>query len=417
MSLTVLDSSQRLTDVLQNEHRKVMYVQDSILSTCLQVISHDGLPTAKNEWYKYCPLAQLLRIPLTELRQEFKAPILDATALRSDLELHILNGILQIPNALPEGIAIYNFSDPLATPLNLNTNPSYLEALNIAYAHDAYQIHILPNAPENVRIHLRFAQEGQSSTWVNTRLQLHIASGKRIQCVEEFCSIQGAHAVLNYFSDYILHNNAELHHTIIQESGAQGYHIQHRNVILNEQANYQALTFVAGVSLGRFDHVLCFKGLSASGTLRGLSLVNPQECIDHHTRMQHEVAHTQSNQMYKSLVANKGTAVFNGVIHVLPHAQKTDAYQSSKNMLLGEDAQCFTKPQLEIFANDVKCSHGTSTGHMDPQALFYLQSRGIGKKEAQRLLQDAFALELIRQHDATEIADYLEHKLNSQWLQ
>jgi len=97
--------------------------------------------------------------------------------------------------------------------------------------------------------------------------------------------------------------------------------------------------------------------------------------------------------------------------------KKTDAYQSSKNMLLGEDAQCFTKPQLEIFANDVKCSHGTSTGHMDPQALFYLQSRGIGKKEAQRLLQDAFALELIRQHDATEIADYLEHKLNSQWLQ
>lgn len=416
MNVTALDTAQRLAEVLQKEHRKVIYVDDAILSNCLQVISHASLPTAKHESYKYCPLAQLLRLPLADLNQEFITPTIISSPLHSDLELHVINGILQIPEHLPEGVNIFKFSDSQTTPIDFNTNLDYLEALNIAYAHDAFQIHILPHAPDNFRLHLRFAQEGLSSTWVNTRLQLHIAPGKRIQCIEEFCSIKGAKAVLNYFSDYILQNNAELHHTIIQESGAQGYQMQHRNVWLNACAKYQALTCVAGITMGRFDHTLHFKGASASGSLRGLSLVAQQELIDHHTQMQHYVANTQSNQTYKSLVWNKGISVFNGIIHVLPHAQKTDAYQSSKNMLLGEDSQCYTKPQLEIFANDVKCSHGTSTGHIDSEALFYLQSRGIDKSQALRLMQDAFATELIRQHQIPDICDFLEHKLQTQWL-
>ena len=139
---------------------------------------------------------------------------------------------------------------------------------------------------------------------------------------------------------------------------------------------------------------VCVDGKNAETSLNGLSIANGNQLVDHHTKIDHAVPECTSNELYKGLANGKSTLVFNGKIFVRPDAQKINAYQSSKNILLSDDAGIYTKPQLEIFANDVKCSHGTSTGKVDENALFYLKARGIGDAAAKKLLLQAFAAEI-----------------------
>jgi Fe-S cluster assembly protein SufD len=137
------------------------------------------------------------------------------------------------------------------------------------------------------------------------------------------------------------------------------------------------------------------KGEHGAAHLYGLFHAKGTQLVDNHTLMDHQVPHCESNELYKGIAAGKSTGVFNGKIYVRQDAQKTNAYQSSKNILLSDDAAINTKPQLEIYANDVKCSHGTSTGRVDEEALFYLRSRGIGDQNARKLLLSSFAGEVI----------------------
>ncbi|MFY8185625.1 MAG: SufB/SufD family protein, partial [Bacteroidia bacterium] len=150
-------------------------------------------------------------------------------------------------------------------------------------------------------------------------------------------------------------------------------------------------------------------GKNGESHLNGLLIANDSNLIDNHTLIDHAVANCNSNELYKGIANDKATAVFNGKIMVRRDAQKTNAYQSSKNILMSDDATVNTKPQLEIFADDVKCSHGTSTGKVDEEALFYLKARGIGDTSARRLLLQAFAQELI---DKIEIESLQEEVLD-----
>ncbi len=417
MSQSLKDISQHLTDTLQNQDNKVSYLSNSVLSQCLQVLSHESIPDSKSEAYKYCPLNQVLRKPVLELKQGFKEHVAEAVQITSDLVLYWNNGRIEIPERIPQGLSIFKFSDQKSINLDFTSEPTFLEALNVTFPQDSLQIDVLADAPPKLRIFIKYSQHCNSSSWINIRLHVTISQGKQVECIEEFSETQGANCTLNFFARYTLKQNASLNHLIVQESGSKSIQLQDRRVILDSHSNYTGFTCSARTSLARFDHTIEFNGDLAQGTLRGLSLVHSNELTDHHTKMIHRVPNTQSHQIYKSLVWNKANSVFNGIIHVLPQAQKTDAYQSSKNMLIGDDAQCNVKPQLEIFANDVKCSHGTSTGHVDPQALFYLQSRGIGKSEATRLLQDAFAAELIETVSADDIRTWLQEKLQGSWLQ
>jgi Fe-S cluster assembly protein SufD len=135
--------------------------------------------------------------------------------------------------------------------------------------------------------------------------------------------------------------------------------------------------------------------------------------VDNHTVVDHTVPHCMSNELYKGVIGGKATAVFNGKIFVRPDAQKTNAYQTNKNILLSDDATVNTKPQLEIYADDVKCSHGTSTGQMDEQALFYLRARGVGEASARRMLVHAFAEEVVNKVEHEELRSYIEERITA----
>ncbi|HEY1038942.1 MAG TPA: SufD family Fe-S cluster assembly protein, partial [Bacteroidia bacterium] len=181
-------------------------------------------------------------------------------------------------------------------------------------------------------------------------------------------------------------------------------------VIQSANSVYDALTFILGGSLVRNNHHVRLFGQNIESHLNGLIVGRKNNLVDNHTYIDHAMPNCNSNELYKGIAYDKSTLVFNGKIMVRRDAQKTNAYQSSKNILMSDDASIYTKPQLEIFADDVKCSHGTSTGKVDEDALFYLKARGIGDASARKLLLQAFAQELI---DKVELPQLQEKILQS----
>jgi Fe-S cluster assembly protein SufD len=153
---------------------------------------------------------------------------------------------------------------------------------------------------------------------------------------------------------------------------------------------------------------IVLNGTHCTSHLNGLQLLSKQQHLDNHTLVDHQMPHCESNQLYKGILNDKSTGVFNGKIFVRKDAQKTNAYQSSKNMLLSDDATMNTKPQLEIYADDVKCSHGSSTGQIDENAVFYLRARGISPDSAKSLLMYAFAIDVIQTIKIESYRNYLD---------
>lgn len=172
-------------------------------------------------------------------------------------------------------------------------------------------------------------------------------------------------------------------------------------------------TISLGSSWIRNNLTIRLNGKNSEAHLNGLFITDGKQHMDHHTLVDHRVPHCESNQVYKGVLSGRSTGVFNGKIFVRKDAQKTNAYQSSKNILLSDDATINTKPQLEIYADDVKCSHGSSTGQLDEQAIFYLQARGIGRDAAIHLLIHAFALEVLETIREEKIREYLAELIES----
>ena len=199
----------------------------------------------------------------------------------------------------------------------------------------------------------------------------------------------------NTVTEIFLGENAELHHNKIQNEGAEAYHIGTTQV---EQKNYSRFysTVVSwGGSLLRNNLNSVLNGEGIDCYFRGFYLVRGKQLIDNHTLADHAKPNSHSNELYKGLLDEEGTGVFNGKIMVRQDAQKTNAYQTNTNILLSNEATINSKPQLEIFADDVKCSHGATTGQINPDEVFYLRSRGISETEAKKLLLSAFAHEII----------------------
>ena len=161
--------------------------------------------------------------------------------------------------------------------------------------------------------------------------------------------------------------------------------------------------------------MVVLNGEGAECTLNGLYLGDRRRLVDNHTTIDHARPHCSSREVYKGILGDQARAVFNGKIVVRPAAQKTDAKQTNKALLLSEDAQINTKPQLEIFADDVKCTHGAAIGQIDEEAMFYLRARGLGKSDARRLLIQAFAGEIVHRMPLASLSDRLEHEL-MRWL-
>ncbi len=200
---------------------------------------------------------------------------------------------------------------------------------------------------------------------------------------------------VNSVTDIIIEDCANLEHIILDDFAKDTYNISNICVKQKKDSNFKSHNFSIGKKLARRDYNIELLETGANCDLYGIYFVDGENQIDHHTTIEHKKENCTSNEHYKGILSGKGVGVFNGRIHVHPKAQKTEAIQNNQNLLLTDEAIIHTKPELEIYADDVKCTHGATVGQLDEKALFYLKTRGLNEKKAQQLLLRAYVGEII----------------------
>ena len=242
---------------------------------------------------------------------------------------------------------------------------------------------------------INYMEESEKEILANHRNLIVIERGGKAD-VSEVYYASGKHASFsNTVTEIFLEENAELHHNKVQNEGTAAYHVGTTQVEQKNSSRFYSTVISWGGSLLRNNLNSVLNGEGIDCYFRGLYIVKGKQLIDNHTLADHAKPNSHSNELYKGLLDEEGTGVFNGKIMVRPNAQKTNAYQTNNNILLTDGATINSKPQLEIFADDVKCSHGATTGQINPDEVFYLRARGIPEAKAKMLLLSAYAHEII----------------------
>jgi Fe-S cluster assembly protein SufD len=360
-----------------------------------------GLPTRQQEAWRFTDLAALNALAF---QRPADAPV-DAGALPTlDLPAHRLvfvnsrfaSGLSQ-PQTLPDRAIIASLGQTLST--DAKPVESYLDrlpglaqhpfvALNTALWEDGVFVHLPRGTAAETPIHLIFHATG-GNMGIHPRLLLALEDGAQATVVVEY---RGQGRYLNApVAEIELGDNAALDYQQVQEESPQAFHLGGIRLRQGRDSRARLHLLSVGGQLARTDLVALLDGAGASCTLDGLTLANGAQVGDFHVRVEHAQPHGTSQQSFKSVLDGKARSVFDGMIHVRPQAQKTDARQTSRNLLLSKQALAHSNPQLEILADDVKCGHGSSTGFLDPNAEFYLRARGIGAAQARAMLVHAFA--------------------------
>jgi Fe-S cluster assembly protein SufD len=217
-----------------------------------------------------------------------------------------------------------------------------------------------------------------------------LEEGAEATVIETYVSAGDAPHLTNAVSDIEVAKGAQLHHYRIQLEGPS-FHFGAVRARLDRDARFTSHNVACGGALARNEITAALDGENCHATLNGLMLLRGTQHVDNYTRLEHRKPHCESHELYKGVLDGKASGVFTGRIHVFPDAQKTDAYQASANLLLTDTATVDAQPQLEIYADDVKCSHGSTVGQLDKDALFYLRARGLPEAAARHILVRAFA--------------------------
>lgn len=383
---------------------KVGHLSDQLLSKALLQIETKGFPSNKTEDYKYCNLDAILKKEFKNPEQKFSdAPDLKMYRLEDTISLVVLNGRYSpelSDKVILKGLHLSVFTELPAEESSRIGSLADVEsdafiALNTAFSSGGFQLEIAAGEELQIPLHILHVTTADTEAIVNGRNLIVLGENSSATIIEHYVLAGKAKTFSNYLSEKIIAKGARLNSYTIQEEGLRGYSVTTNQVELASQSHYDNTTITLSGAVVRNNHNVVLNGVNGEAHLNGLFNSSGTQLVDNHTLMDHRVPHCESNELYKGIIRDKSTGVFNGKIFVRRDAQKTNAYQSSKNILLSDDATINTKPQLEIYADDVKCSHGTSTGRIDEEALFYLNARGIGKESARKLLLASFAQEII----------------------
>ncbi|MEO6695213.1 MAG: Fe-S cluster assembly protein SufD, partial [Ignavibacteria bacterium] len=235
--------------------------------------------------------------------------------------------------------------------------------------------------------------------------------GASVNVIEDYHTIGDKQSFTNAVTEIFCDKSSKVEHYKIQNDGDNSYHIGTSQVMQEKDSRFSNTTISWGGSITRNDLNSVFNDSNTECHFFGLYMLTGKQHVDNHTLADHKMPHCYSNELYKGILDDRSTGVFNGKIMVREDAQKTNAYQSNNNILLSDDATIYSKPQLEIFADDVKCSHGATTGQLNEEEMFYLQSRGISKDHARTLLLYAYASDVIDSVKVGELKDLLVKKL------
>ena len=397
-----------------------------------QAVAELPVPNRKQETWRYTSIEGLLN-------NEFQAPggeadpeqTLDVGAwLETDAAAYrvvFLNGRC-IPHAskvtgLPKGVKLGSLRAALGTDPALLASwfgqaaqhtDHLFTALNTALINDGLLLHldrgVVLDRPIEV-VYLNREQGNASLT--QPRNLVVLETGARVTLVERFIGAGDALYFHNGLTELVVSNDAVLQHYRVQEESPNAYHLSSLYLTQGRGSTYRGTTLAFGAAWARTDYRTVFKQEGARCDLSGLYTVGDRQLNDFHLDVRHSVPGCASREQFKGILHGKGRGVFDGRILVEKQAQGTDAHLSNDNLLLTRDAEIDTKPQLEIYADDVKCSHGTTVGQLDPQQLFYLRSRGIGAGTARRMLCLGFAGEIIDGIELPELREYASRRLGA----
>ena len=269
-------------------------------------------------------------------------------------------------------------------------------ALNTAFLRDGAVVEVASGVVVDTPIHLLFVTRSSAEPVLSQPRVLVVAGANSQVCVVESHAGDGETPYLNNtVTEISVDDHAVVdHYTLVREAEA-AFRVGSLHATLGRASNFSSHTITLGGALVRNEASVVLAGEGGECTLNGLYLANGRQLVDNQTTIDHAQPHCDSHELYKGILNGRSRAVFNGKIIVRLDAQKTDAKQSNKTLLLSEDAQITTKPQLQIFADDVKCTHGATVGQLDQDALFYLRSRGLARDQARQLLTHAFAADLL----------------------
>ncbi len=282
-------------------------------------------------------------------------------------------------------------------------------ALNTAFMHDGAVIHIAANAQLETPLHLLFVSDAYAAkTITHPRTLVIVDHHASATIIESYVSLGDARYFTNAVSEVIVGEGAQLRHYRVQRESERSFHVGTTQVRQARTSLYKSFSFATGARLSRINVYTKLEGEGSEVWLDGLYMVDGEQHVDHQTRIEHLQPNCASHEVYKGVLDGVSHGVFNGQVFVDPVAQKTDGKQTNNNLLLSDRARVDTKPQLEIFADDVKCTHGATVGRIDEMALFYMKSRGIGNELARELLTYAFAADVIERIELDAVRTSLE---------
>ena len=368
-----------------------------------------GFPTTKDEEWKY---TSLKKIVTKEYTIENTGEIIDSSTVEKyslGFENRIIfsdGKLIGSPNI--KGVSINGFSN-----FGSNTTDSILQ-LNKALAQNGFTISVDKNTVLESPIEILFFATTENN-FSQYRNLISVGDNTEVKFVERIQTLNDSTSMVNHFTQIHCAKNTKVEYNKIQNNTPESRLIDTVNVYQEQDSTCDINTLIFGGSFTRNNLNFEQNGSNCESNMNGVSILDDNQLADNHTFVDHKSAHCRSNEMYKGVYLGNSKGVFNGKIMVRPDAQKIDAFQSNNNLLLSDNSTIDSKPQLEIYADDVKCSHGCTIGQLDEKALFYMRSRGIGIEEAKAVLTYAFASEAIENISVEEVK-LLAQKLLAQKL-
>ena len=402
------------------------YLADNRLDA-LEKFRNSGFPTRRMENWKYTDIKPITRKDFTIPDKDFEQVNTDflVKARLRDIECHelvFINGIysteLSSIKTLPDAVIIQDLANAgisqrqlVSEHITRYADPALhsFAALNTAFMNHGALIYVPVNTALNLPVNIIYlAGFNDKPTAIYPRNLIIMAEDSEATIIENYIGFDGADYFTNTVTEVSLTAGSRLQHCKIQQESLTSYHIGNFHIRQGKNSQLESHSISLGGSLVRNDIHSQLQAEGAAIIMNGLYLAGARQHMDNHTRVDHQKAYTSSRENYRGVLNDQARGVFNGKVVVHKDAQKTDAEQSNANLLLSDDAEVDTKPELEIYANDVKCSHGATVGQLDKDMMFYLRTRALDEVTAKNLLTYAFADEVIRHIGPPALRNYLE---------
>jgi Fe-S cluster assembly protein SufD len=378
------------------------------------------IPTTRNEEWKYTRTTRIAAESWS-IQKDTNANGLENTTIDNldAIRIVFINGFFSAENSAisaVEGLTILsneNITSENLKKFNVASPANFFEALQQTSSTSAVFISVDKNTAIEKPLHIVHLTNAPQALALPS-VFVNVETSASINITESFHGFETAKTLTIRSLHINVEANANIEFNKIQAEKDEQFHISVDNVnIANDgRSNFNTLTVDGGWT--RNDLRISLDGQNIEANLNGFYLPRESQLVDNHTKVDHRFPHCNSNELYKGILFDQSQGVFNGKVYVRKDAQKTNAYQNNANVLVGEDAQMNTKPELEIYADDVKCSHGTTTGQIDESAMFYLRARGLSEDSARKLLTTAFINDVLNKVEnetvRTHIIEVLAHK-------